>query len=94
MNAPDTSTHCVSLEVLTVNVNAPPLLAKRVPPTVTVPVPPVNAALDTVEPDAAGAPIANTVPSDTASALTIAAADRDRFENLLFIFPTLVRRSH
>jgi hypothetical protein len=50
----------------------------------------VNAALDTVEPDAAGMPIANTVPSETAIALTIAAADRDRFENLLFIFPTLV----
>ncbi len=62
--------------------------------------PPVNAALDTVEPDAAGTPIANTAPSDTATALTMAAADRDRdrdrdrFEILLFIFPTLVRRSH
>jgi hypothetical protein len=45
--APDTSTHLVSLLVMTVSVNAPPLFAYSVPPTVAVPAPPVNDADDT-----------------------------------------------
>jgi hypothetical protein len=65
LNAPVTSTHFVSFDVFTVNVSAPPLFAYRVPPLDTVPVPPVNAADDTVEASAVLAPEARsaTVPA-------------------------------
>ncbi|OLE24312.1 MAG: hypothetical protein AUG44_19620 [Actinobacteria bacterium 13_1_20CM_3_71_11] len=79
MKAPDTSTHFVSLEVVTVNVNTPVFLAYTVPPTVTVPVPPVNAA-DVTEDANAGA-ATNTMPvvtSAEAAASSILARVRPR----------------
>lgn len=50
VNAPETSTHFVSLDVVMFSVSAPPCFAKSVVPTLTVPAPPLNEALDTVEP--------------------------------------------
>ena len=47
--APVTSTHLVSLAVTTVSVSAAPCLAYSVPPTDTVPAPPVKTALVTLE---------------------------------------------
>jgi len=62
--APVMSTHFVSLDVVTVSVSAPPLFAKSMPPTLTVPTPPVNAADDTVEPRA--------LPPRTVTSTTVA----------------------
>jgi hypothetical protein len=47
--APVISTHFASAAVTTVSVSAPPCLAKTVPLCVTVPVPPENVALVTLD---------------------------------------------
>jgi hypothetical protein len=49
VNAPATSTHWVSLLVMTVSVRAPPCFAYSVPPDEVVPAPPVKVALVTLD---------------------------------------------
>ena len=60
VNPPVSSTHLVSLDVLTVNVSFPPAFAYSVPPTLTVLVPPARARELTVEPCALPATIPTT----------------------------------
>jgi hypothetical protein len=67
--APVTSTHLVSLLVTTVSVSVAPCLAYTVPPTLTVPAPPLNTALVTLAAEAVGAlmdPIAVTIAASRA----------------------------
>lgn len=72
VKAPATSTHWVSLLVVTVSVSAPPCLANTEPPTLTVPAPPEKTALVTLEAEAVGAlSIAITI----VDAATLARAD-------------------
>ncbi|RXZ68195.1 hypothetical protein [Agromyces albus] len=67
--APATSTHFVSVLVMTVSVNAPPCFAYSVPPDETVPVPPVKVALVTLDAKAGTAPsIAATTAPDAITA--------------------------
>jgi hypothetical protein len=53
--APVTVTHCVSLLVTTVSVSAAPCLPYTVPPTETVPAPPLNTAEVTLAANAGSA---------------------------------------
>lgn len=69
--APLTVTHFVSLLVTTVRFSAAPRLAYSVPPTLTVPVVPLNTALVAVDAEAVGALIVPTTVTTAARNATL-----------------------